>query len=149
MNKKGMNVIIAVMLIVVLSMAGVYLLYSNLTKLTKEDFGEEVSCFDVLAVSQSFFIKESCYINSDEILIDIERKSDVIDLTALRIGLYEGDNVTKWEIKKKKCLDIRFTSKEYGGYCDIPKQDEEIKYVFNVSEYSKKSNSQNNSNNNN
>ncbi|MDD5149106.1 MAG: hypothetical protein PHC28_01310 [Flavobacterium sp.] len=136
-NKKGLNEVIVILVIVVLSLAAAFLLYYNLRNITDEQFGDEVSCFDNFAITQSVFIKEACYLNSGEIVVEVERKSDALSLIDLRFVFF-GDNSTKWKIVEKKCSDVRTLSTKYGGYCSIPNQDSEINYVFNVSDLEKK-----------
>ncbi len=137
-NKKGLSAIITIMLIVVLTFAAAFILYTTIKRLASEDFAREVSCFDVLAVSPSFFISDSCYLNEDEILVGVERKSDALDVSSIKFAFHSDEEITRWQIKGKKCSDIREYNTEYGGYCEVPEQDTETRYVFNVSDLDSK-----------
>ena len=132
-SKKGLSTIIVVLLFIALSLAAIVIINTSLKKLTQEDFGDKVSCFDSLAISQSFFIKDACYLSDNEIKIDIERRTDTLNVNALKFA-FIGESTTKWLIQDKKCLDVRTLNSSYGGYCSVLVQNMERVYVFNVSD---------------
>ena len=139
-DKRGINAIIVILLIITLSFAAIFLIYYNLNQVVKEDFGEQVACFEELAVVPSFFIKDACYYSDGEIAVRIERKTDAITLRNIKLVFY-GENTTRWLIKdNKKCSDVRRVNTEYGGYCELVHQDTEMTYVFNTSDLDKKQN---------
>src|SRR3989344_7395058 len=132
LNKKAMNAIIIILIIIALSLAAAYLLYYNITKITKEQFGDEVSCFDSLAITPSFFIKNACYLNHEEIVVNVERKTDALNIINIKFA-FIGDNVARWQITDNKCSDARTIVSKYGGYNTLLGLDFEINYVFKAS----------------
>jgi hypothetical protein len=133
MKKRGLSNIIIMLLVIALSIAAIFIVYYSFGKIAKEKFGDEVSCFDVLAISPTFFIKDACYLNQGEVAVSVERKTDALNLVNIKFAFY-GDNITKWQIAREKCTDARTIDTGYGGYCEILQQDSGRVYVFNVSD---------------
>jgi len=137
-GKRGINVIIVTLIIMALSLSAVFIIYTNVKKVVRDDFGEQISCFEASTLVPTIFLKNACYLNSGEIAVDIERKTDTMTLRNIKLAFF-GENSTRWLIKdNKKCSDVRAYSAEYGGYCEVVKIDSEKTYVFNVSDLDKK-----------
>lgn len=133
MNKKAMSTIIVVLIFIVLALAAFAIISYSVKKIAGEEFGDKVSCFDSFAISQSFFIKQACYLNDNEIAINVERRNDELNVSALKFA-FQGEETTKWMIQEKKCLDVRTINTSYGGYCSVLSPNMERTYVFNVSD---------------
>ena len=89
----------------------------------------EASC---LEFSRSFSIEKACYLNDDEIELNVKREFDNVEVKSLLISFEQSESL--WEISGKKCSDIRLKGKNYGNYCDIVDEGGSLSYVFNVSE---------------
>ena len=132
-SSRSMSTIIVVLLFVILSISAIFIINYSVKKITTEEFGDKVSCFDSFAIAQSVFIKSACYLNDNEIAINVERRNDELNISALKFA-FIGDDTTKWMIQEKKCLDVRGINSSYGGYCSVVKPNLEKVYVFNVSD---------------
>jgi hypothetical protein len=88
-----------------------------------------MGCFDL---STGMGIEKACYLNNEEIKIDVKRGFDGIQIESLRFSFLGASlNSSVWEITGKKCLDIRL-GERYGNYCRIVPEGAVYSYVFNV-----------------
>lgn len=132
-SKKSMSTIIVVLLLIVLSLSAIFMINYSVKKIAEDDFGDKVSCFDSFAITQSFFIEKACYLNDNEILVNVERRTDGLNVEALKFA-FIGEETTKWVIRQEKCTDARTLNSSYGGYCSVLVENMERGYVFKVSD---------------
>ena len=125
-NKAVSNIVVAVILIVIAILA-VSILWIPTRNLIKKS-PPELDCFNLL---NSISIKKTCYLNENEIQVEINRGFDKENIKNLKI-YFEGEEINIWEITGKKCSDVRLKNKEYGGYCNILMEGETYSYIFNV-----------------
>ena len=128
LNKKGITEIITIILLVILSIAGVLIIWSVTREIVLKSPSQLTSCIDFF----SFSIDKACYLNKDEIKITIKRKFKNINVNKIKFEFYPSNAL--WEISGEKCLDVRLENKKYGEYCDIVDNLESISYIFKVSD---------------
>jgi flagellin-like protein len=126
-NKALSNVVASIILIVITILAVIIVWFFTKNIISKSP--PELGCFDL---SSGMGIEKACYLNNEEIKVDVKRGFDGIQIENLRFSFLGASlNSSVWEITGKKCLDIRL-GERYGNYCYIVPEGAVYSYVFNV-----------------
>ena len=125
-SKKGISEILALISLITISLFTIIIIW-NLNKDLIAKSPIEFSCFNLM---NSVSMNNVCYLNNDEIKIEIKRNFDNVKIKKMRISFDPSSSL--WEISGKKCSDIRMQEKKYGNYCNILSPGKEIYYVINT-----------------
>ena len=124
-SRKSVSEVVVTTLLIFLAIVAVSLIWYYTRDIIKGAPFEN-SCIDA---SNSFSLKKACYLNQDEIKITIERGFDNFEVSNLI--LYFSNSV--WEIKNKRCTDIRLDFKNYNSLCIVSETGSLSSYILNFS----------------
>lgn len=126
-SRKGISEIVVAMLLILIAITASLTIYSFTRNIIQSAPLEKTICFDA---DRSFSLEQACYLNENEIKIVISRSLDNLAVDKLMISF--SPNRAVWEIKEKKCADIRLESQSYGEYCKVIEPGIRFSYVFNM-----------------
>ncbi|MEK6872744.1 MAG: hypothetical protein AABW90_01895 [Nanoarchaeota archaeon] len=125
-SKKGISEILALVSLIIITLFAIIIIWNlNKNLITKSPI--ELSCFNLMG---SISMNNICYLNNDELKIEIKRNFDSAKIKKMRISVDPSNSL--WEISGKKCSDIKMQGKKYGNYCDVLSPGEEIYYIINI-----------------
>lgn len=132
-SNKGISNILVVVLLILIAIAAIGILWQYTREVIKKSPLEKTICLE----TGSFSLERACYLNNEEIRVIIAR--DLDNLVVDKLDVSFSPNQAEWEIKKKKCSDMRLETGVYGEYCKVLDSGVRMGYVFNVSGIEKES----------
>jgi len=131
-TKKAVSNIIVAVLLIVLVITLIAIFWASVIKIIRMSPLET----EYIDLTNQISIEKACYLNENEIKIDIKRSFGEVDIEKLRV-YFLGDSENIFEISGKKCSDIKINEK-YGGYCEVLRAGESLSYIFNMTGLTKK-----------
>lgn len=129
MNKKAISELVTnvlIILLVISSISVLWIIFKNIS------YSPELKCSS-LSLGNNFNILNACYLNENEIQLNIKRGVDISNISSFYIVYSNLDSSVKFLIRQKACSDIRLANSEYGRLCSINNPGETKKYIFNMS----------------
>jgi len=132
-SNKGISNLVTTLILVVIALGLVSVLWYTTKKIISTSPLET----DFFCLVSDILIKRACYLNDDEIQVDVKRGVDELKIKKLEMRFFSLNETFIWVVSGEKCLDIRLKEKEYGSYCDILPQVSSFSYVFNFTDLPK------------
>ena len=130
-SKKAVSNVIVVIFLIVISVTAILVFWYSVREIIKKS--PDTSCIDLIS---SFSIKKACYLNNEELLVQLNRGFDNSIISKMRFS-FTGEESSLFEIIGEKCSDVK-TLENYGSYTEVLNPGETRDYVFNISSLDKK-----------
>ena len=127
-NKRAMSEVIVIILVIALTLVSAGIAYTVIMKQVYLS-PELINC-NQLRIDSPIKITQACYLNNDEIKVQVERNFKEITFTKLLFS-FSGTNEAIFEVYEKKCSDVK-NEENYGEKCKLIGSGESLSYTFNI-----------------
>ncbi len=127
MSKRALSGVVATVILTALALTSISIIYIYIER-TISLSNQEVFCNNQ-KINENIRILRACYLSDNELLVIVKKTSQ--DTKLMRFIFSNKTNEAIFEMKNKKCLDIREKNSEYGKECIINFNGIK-KYVFNI-----------------
>ena len=124
---KKRKIFIGIFIIILIAISLIFIQLFSIENLVYKS-PVKISCEDFV---KSFSIEEACHLNDNEVEIKIKRNIGNFYLERIKFEFQPSDSL--WKVDGTKCEDIKLKNKNYGNYCEVIDEGEELSYILNLS----------------